>query len=168
MVVSFRHRLELKLETLYLVNAIQSIPTYAHVGDVLSHDIRWCTMQPKKITFSNDNMMVCRVLYTIRQDHWCSLLGNFDEATLTMGANASFDVSKWFKVGKPVTVRVGRENNINGKIFTFSRRERDGNGGGDFARCNGRTRIQKYDDDWSSEVVVLVGYQADEGNGIGQ
>ncbi|RVW60809.1 putative acetyltransferase [Vitis vinifera] len=57
MAVNVRHRLEPKLDPLYFGNAIQSIPTYASAGDVLSRDLRWCAEQlNSNVKAHNDDM----------------------------------------------------------------------------------------------------------------
>ncbi|KAI3793200.1 hypothetical protein L1987_35815 [Smallanthus sonchifolius] len=127
MAVNCRHRLEPKLETLYFGNAIQSIPTYATAGDVLSHDLRWCAEQLNKNVLSHDDTMVRRFVYNWEQDPRCFPLGNFDGAMLTMGSSPRFPMFDndlgW---GKPVAVRSGHANKFDGKISAFPGREGGG------------------------------------------
>ena len=61
MAVNCRHRLSPKLDKHYFGNAIQSIPTYATAGDVLSHDLKWCAEQLNKNVLSHDDTMVGRL-----------------------------------------------------------------------------------------------------------
>ncbi|XP_022006478.1 protein ENHANCED PSEUDOMONAS SUSCEPTIBILITY 1 [Helianthus annuus] len=120
MAVNCRHRLEPKLETFYFGNAIQSIPTYATAGDVLSHDLRWCAEQLNKNVLSHDDMMVRRFVRNWEQDPRCFPLGNFDGAMLTMGSSPRFPMfDNDFGWGKPVAVRSGRANKFDGKISAF-------------------------------------------------
>ncbi|KAL7612660.1 uncharacterized acetyltransferase At3g50280-like [Lactuca sativa] len=127
MAVNCRHRLEPKLETLYFGNAIQSIPTYASAGDVLSHDLRWCAEQLNKNVLSHDDTMVRRSVYNWEQDPRCFPLGNFDGAMLTMGSSPRFPMfDNDFGWGKPVAVRSGRANKFDGKISAFPGREGGG------------------------------------------
>ncbi|KAI3809123.1 hypothetical protein L1987_25092 [Smallanthus sonchifolius] len=127
MAVNCRHRLEPKLETFYFGNAIQSIPTYATAGDVLSHDIRWCAEQLNKNVLAHDDKMVRRFVYNWEQDPRCFPLGNFDGAMLTMGSSPRFPMfDNDFGWGKPVAVRSGRANKFDGKISAFPGREGGG------------------------------------------
>ncbi|KAJ0705279.1 putative shikimate O-hydroxycinnamoyltransferase [Helianthus annuus] len=120
MAVNCRHRLEPKLETFYFGNAIQSIPTYATAGDVLSHDLRWCAEQLNKNVLSHDDTMVRRFVHNWEQDPRCFPLGNFDGAMLTMGSSPRFPMfDNDFGWGKPVAVRSGRANKFDGKISAF-------------------------------------------------
>nr|GFA72275.1 uncharacterized acetyltransferase At3g50280-like [Tanacetum cinerariifolium] len=57
MAVNCRHRLSPKLDKHYFGNAIQSIPTYATAGDVLSHDLKWCAEQLNKNVLSYDDIV---------------------------------------------------------------------------------------------------------------
>ncbi|KAG7016002.1 Putrescine hydroxycinnamoyltransferase 3, partial [Cucurbita argyrosperma subsp. argyrosperma] len=62
MAVNCRHRLEPKLDPYYFGNAIQSIPTYASVGDVLSRDLRWCAEKLNENVIAHDNGMKIRTI----------------------------------------------------------------------------------------------------------
>lgn len=127
MAVNCRHRLEPKLETLYFGNAIQSIPTYATAGDVLSHDLKWCAEQLNKNVLSHDDTMVRRAVHNWEQDPRCFPLGNFDGAMLTMGSSPRFPMfDNDFGWGKPVAVRSGRANKFDGKISAFPGKEGSG------------------------------------------
>lgn len=127
MAVNCRHRLEPKLETLYFGNAIQSIPTYATAGDVLSHDLKWCAEQLNKNVLSHDDKMVRRAVHNWEQDPRCFPLGNFDGAMLTMGSSPRFPMfDNDFGWGEPVAVRSGRANKFDGKISAFPGKEGGG------------------------------------------
>ncbi|KAJ0558524.1 putative shikimate O-hydroxycinnamoyltransferase [Helianthus annuus] len=127
MAVNCRHRLEPKLEPRYFGNAIQSIPTYATAGDVLSHDLRWCAEQLNKNVLAHDDTMVRRFVHNWEQDPRCFPLGNFDGAMLTMGSSPRFPMyDNDFGWGKPVAVRSGRANKFDGKISAFPGREGGG------------------------------------------
>ncbi|KAL8247830.1 hypothetical protein R6Q59_009046 [Mikania micrantha] len=120
MAVNCRLRLEPKLEAFYFGNAIQSIPTYATAGDVLSHDLRWCAEQLNKNVLSHDDTMVRHFVRNWEQDPRCFPLGNFDGAMLTMGSSPRFPMlDNDFGWGKPVAVRSGRANKFDGKISAF-------------------------------------------------
>ncbi|CAK9135739.1 unnamed protein product [Ilex paraguariensis] len=62
MAVNCCHRLEPKLDPYYFENAIQSISTYASVGDVLSRDLRWCVEQLNKNVTAHVNATVRRCI----------------------------------------------------------------------------------------------------------
>ncbi|MFS7968726.1 putative transferase [Helianthus anomalus] len=127
MAVNCRHRLKPELETLYFGNAIQSIPTYATAGDVLSNDLKWCAEQLNKNVLSHDDTMVCRFVRNWESDPRCFPLGNFDGAMLTMGSSPRFPMfDNDFGWGKPVAVRSGRANKFDGKISAFPGREGGG------------------------------------------
>ncbi|KAI3751294.1 hypothetical protein L2E82_22348 [Cichorium intybus] len=127
MAVNCRHRLKPELETFYFGNAIQSIPTYATAGDVLSHDLKWCAEQLNKNVLSHDDTMVCRFVNNWESDPRCFPLGNFDGAMLTMGSSPRFPMfDNDFGWGKPVAVRSGRANKFDGKISAFPGREGGG------------------------------------------
>ncbi|XP_071734417.1 protein ENHANCED PSEUDOMONAS SUSCEPTIBILITY 1 [Rutidosis leptorrhynchoides] len=120
MAVNCRHRLEPKLDPYYFGNAIQSIPTYATAGDVLSHDLKWCAEQLNKNVLSHDDTMVRRFVNNWEMDPKCFPLGNPDGAMLTMGSSPRFPMfDNDFGWGKPVAVRSGRANKFDGKISAF-------------------------------------------------
>ncbi|KAI3783455.1 hypothetical protein L1987_42538 [Smallanthus sonchifolius] len=127
MAVNCRHRLKPEFETFYFGNAIQSIPTYATAGDVLSRDLKWCAEQLNKNVCSHDDEMVCRFVKKWESDPRCFPLGNFDGAMLTMGSSPWFPMfDNDFGWGKPVAVRSGRANKFDGKISAFPGREGGG------------------------------------------
>lgn len=120
MAVNCRHRLEPKLEPLYFGNAIQSIPTFASAGDVLSRDLRWCAEQLNKNVMAHDDATVRRYVEDWERDPRCFPLGNFDGAMLTMGSSPRFPMyDNDFGWGRPMAVRSGRANKFDGKISAF-------------------------------------------------
>ncbi|CAN4107059.1 unnamed protein product [Withania somnifera] len=127
MAVNCRHRLQPKLNPLYFGNAIQSIPTYASAGDVLSHDLHWCAEQLNKNVKAHDDVMVNKFVKDWEKDPRCFPLGNFDGAMLTMGSSPRFPMyDNDFGWGRPVAVRSGRANKFDGKISAFPGREGGG------------------------------------------
>ncbi|CAI9091646.1 OLC1v1026719C1 [Oldenlandia corymbosa var. corymbosa] len=127
MAVNCRHRLEPKLDPLYFGNAIQSIPTYATAGDVLSHDLRWCADQLNKNVLAHSNDMVRSYIEDWERNPRCFPLGNFDGAMLTMGSSPRFPMyDNDFGWGRPMAVRSGRANKFDGKISAFPGREGNG------------------------------------------
>ncbi|KAG5237484.1 acetyltransferase [Salix suchowensis] len=107
-----RHRLNPKLDPLYFGNAIQSIPTYAPAGDVLSRDLRWCAEQLNKNVVAHNDGMVRR---------------NLDGASMTMGSSPRFPMyDNDFGWGRPLAVRSGKANKFDGKISAFPGREGNG------------------------------------------
>nr|GMC59139.1 uncharacterized acetyltransferase At3g50280-like [Ipomoea batatas] len=127
MAVNCRHRLDPKLDPLYFGNAIQSIPTYAPAGDVLSRDLRWCAEQLNKNVKSHDDAMVRNYVAGWESDPRCFPLGNFDGAMLTMGSSPRFPMyDNDFGWGRPLAVRSGRANKFDGKISAFPGREGGG------------------------------------------
>ncbi|KAK2983238.1 hypothetical protein RJ640_023358 [Escallonia rubra] len=127
MAVNCRNRLEPKLDPVYFGNAIQSIPTYAPAGDVLSRDLRWCAEQLNKNVMSHDDGTVRRFVEGWERDPRCFPLGNFDGAMITMGSSPRFPMfDNDFGWGRPVAVRSGRANKFDGKISAFPGREGGG------------------------------------------
>lgn len=127
MAVNCRHRLEPKLNPYYFGNAIQSIPTYATAGEVLSRDLRWCAEQLNKNVQAHDNDMVRSFVKIWEQDPRCFPLGNFDGAMITMGSSPRFPMyDNDFGWGKPIAIRSGRANKFDGKISAFPARQGGG------------------------------------------
>lgn len=127
MAVNCRHRMEPKLEPYYFGNAIQSVPTYASAGDVLSRDLRWCAEQLNANVKAHDNAMVRRFIDDWEQKPRCFPLGNPDGASITMGSSPRFPMyDNNFGWGRPLAVRSGRANKFDGKISAFP--GRDGTG----------------------------------------
>ncbi|KAM3344924.1 putative acetyltransferase like [Capsicum galapagoense] len=127
MAINCRHRLHPKLNPLYFGNGIQSIPTYASAGEVLSHDLHWCAEQLNKNVKAHDDVMVTKFVEDWEKDPRCFPLGNFDGAMLTMGSSPRFPMyDNDFGWGRPVAVRSGRANKFDGKISAFPGREGGG------------------------------------------
>ncbi|XP_059456641.1 uncharacterized acetyltransferase At3g50280 [Corylus avellana] len=127
MAVNCRHRLEPKLDPYYFGNAIQSIPTLASAGDVLSRDLRWCAEQLNKNVLAHNNATVRRFVENWESDPKCFPLGNFDGASMTMGSSPRFPMyDNDFGWGRPLAVRSGRANKFDGKISAFPGRESGG------------------------------------------
>ncbi|XP_059666379.1 uncharacterized acetyltransferase At3g50280 [Cornus florida] len=127
MAVNCRHRLEPKLDPCFFGNAIQSIPTYASAGDVLSHDLRWCAEQLNENVKAHGNATVRRFVEDWERDPRCFPLGNFDGAMITMGSSPRFPMyDNDFGWGRPMAVRSGRANKFDGKISAFPGREGGG------------------------------------------
>ncbi|XP_027332091.1 uncharacterized acetyltransferase At3g50280 [Abrus precatorius] len=127
MAVNCRHRIEPKLEAYYFGNAIQSVPTYASAGEVVSRDLRWCAEQLNKNVRAHDDAMVRRFVEDWERNPRCFPLGNPDGASITMGSSPRFPMyDNDFGWGKPMAVRSGRANKFDGKISAFP--GRDGSG----------------------------------------
>lgn len=127
MAVNVRHRLEPKLEPLYFGNAIQSIPTYASAGDVLSRDLRWSAEQLHRNVKAHDDEMVRKYVGDWESNPKCFPLGNFDGAMITMGSSPRFPMyDNNFGWGRPMAIRSGRANKFDGKISAFPGREGGG------------------------------------------
>lgn len=127
MAVNCRHRLEPKLHPYYFGNAIQSIPTYAPAGEVLSRDLRWCAEQLNKNVKAHDDAMVRSFVKNWEKDPRCFPLGNFDGAMITMGSSPRFPMyENDFGWGKPIAIRSGKANKFDGKISAFPGREGGG------------------------------------------
>ncbi|RAL36936.1 hypothetical protein DM860_003858 [Cuscuta australis] len=127
MAVNCRQRLEPKMDPLYFGNAIQSIPTYAGAGDVLSRDLRWCAEQLNKNVRAHGDATIRKCVEEWERDPRTFPLGNFDGAMLTMGSSPRFPMyDNDFGWGKPVAVRSGRANKFDGKISAFPGPEGNG------------------------------------------
>ncbi|KAK2377142.1 putative acetyltransferase [Trifolium repens] len=127
MAVNCRHRVKPELESFYFGNAIQSVPTYASAGDVMSKDIRWCAEQLNKNVKAHDNLMVRKFVEDWEKNPRCFPLGNPDGGSITMGSSPRFPMyDNDFGWGKPLAVRSGKANKFDGKISAFP--GRDGSG----------------------------------------
>ncbi|KAM1162427.1 hypothetical protein PS1_001396 [Malus domestica] len=127
MAVNCRHRLEPKLDAFYFGNAIQSIPTYATAGELLSYDTRWCAEQLNKNVKAYDNDRVRGVVGDWERDPRVFPLGNFDGAMMTVGSSPRFPMyDNDFGWGRPMAIRSGRANKFDGKISAFPGREGGG------------------------------------------
>lgn len=127
MAVNCRHRIEPNLETHYFGNAIQSVPTHATAGEVMSRDLRWCAEQLNKNVRAHDDGMVRKFVEDWEKNPRCFPLGNPDGASITMGSSPRFPMyDNDFGWGRPLAVRSGRANKFDGKISAFP--GRDGSG----------------------------------------
>ncbi|PRQ43002.1 putative shikimate O-hydroxycinnamoyltransferase [Rosa chinensis] len=127
MAVNCRHRLEPKMDSHYFGNAIQSIPTIATVGDLLSHDLRWGADLLHKNVVAHDSDTVRRGVEDWESAPRLFPLGNFDGASMTMGSSPRFPMyNNDFGWGLPLAVRSGRANKFDGKISAFPGREGNG------------------------------------------
>ncbi|OIW04091.1 hypothetical protein TanjilG_00651 [Lupinus angustifolius] len=127
MAVNCRHRMKPKLESYYFGNAIQSVPTYASAGEVLSMDLRWCAEQLNKNVREHDDSMVRKFIEDWENNPRVFPLGNPDGASITIGSSPRFPMyDNDFGWGRPLAVRSGKANKFDGKISAFP--GRDGSG----------------------------------------
>lgn len=134
MAVNCRHRLEPKLDAYYFGNLIQSIPTVASAGELLSRDLSWSADQLHKNVVAHSAATVCRGVEDWESNPRLFPLGNFDGAMITMGSSPRFPMyDNDFGWGRPLAVRSGRANKFDGKISAFPGRE--GGGSVDLEVC---------------------------------
>lgn len=127
MAVNCRHRLDPKVDPHYFGNLIQSIPTVASVGDLLSHDMSWAANQLHQNVVAHDNAIVRRGVKDWESNPKLFPLGNFDGAMITMGSSPRFPMyNNDFGWGRPLAVRSGKANKFDGKISAFPGRDGDG------------------------------------------
>lgn len=127
MAVNCRHRLEPRLEPLYFGNAIQSIPTAATVGELLSNGLSWSADLLHQNVVAHDNATVRRGVKDWESNPRLFPLGNFDGAMITMGSSPRFPMyDNDFGWGRPLAVRSGRANKFDGKISAFPGPEGNG------------------------------------------
>ncbi|XP_020217245.1 BAHD acyltransferase DCR [Cajanus cajan] len=127
MAVNCRHRLEPKMDAFYFGNAIQSIPTVATVGDILSRDLRFCAELLHRNVVAHDDATVRRGVEDWEKAPRLFPLGNFDGAMITMGSSPRFPMyENDFGWGRPVAIRSGKANKFDGKISAFPAREGNG------------------------------------------
>ncbi|CAA0830555.1 HXXXD-type acyl-transferase family protein [Striga hermonthica] len=127
MAVNCRHRLEPRLDPLYFGNAIQSIPTVAAVGEVLSNRLGWVAERLHRNVVAHDDLTVRAGVKEWEENPRLFPLGNFDGAMITMGSSPRFPMyDNDFGWGRPMAVRSGRANKFDGKISAFPGREGDG------------------------------------------
>ncbi|KAF7845395.1 BAHD acyltransferase DCR [Senna tora] len=127
MAVNCRHRLNPKMDSHYFGNAIQSIPTIAEAGEILSRDLRWCADLLHKNVVAHDDAMVRRGVEDWEKAPRLFPLGNFDGASITMGSSPRFPMyNNDFGWGRPLAVRSGKANKFDGKISAFPGREGNG------------------------------------------
>ncbi|XP_059428845.1 uncharacterized acetyltransferase At3g50280 [Corylus avellana] len=127
MAVNCRHRLEPRMDPYYFGNAIQSIPTIATVGEVLSRDLRWCADLLHRNVVAHEDATVRRGVADWEREPRLFPLGNFDGAMITMGSSPRFPMyDNDFGWGRPLAVRSGAANKFDGKISAFPGREGNG------------------------------------------
>lgn len=127
MAVNCRHRLEPRMDSHYFGNAIQSIPTVATAGELLSRDMRWCADLLHRNVVAHDDTVVRRGVADWEKDPRLFPLGNFDGASMTMGSSPRFPMyNNDFGWGRPLAVRSGAANKFDGKISAFPGREGNG------------------------------------------
>ncbi|XP_027336054.1 BAHD acyltransferase DCR [Abrus precatorius] len=127
MAVNCRHRLEPKMNPFYFGNAIQSIPTVATVGDIISKDLRFCAELLHRNVVSHDDATVRRGIEDWENAPRLFPLGNFDGAMITMGSSPRFPMyNNDFGWGRPLAIRSGKANKFDGKISAFPGREGNG------------------------------------------
>ncbi|XP_042482246.1 BAHD acyltransferase DCR-like [Macadamia integrifolia] len=134
MAVNCRHRVEPRVDPYYFGNAIQSIPTVASAGEILSHDLRWCAALLHRNVVEFDDATVRHRVEDWEKNPGCFPLGNFDGGMITMGSSPRFPMyDNDFGWGRPMAVRSGRANKFDGKISAFPGRE--GGGSVDLEVC---------------------------------
>jgi hypothetical protein len=127
MAVNCRHRLEPRVDPLYFGNLIQSIPTLAAAGELLSRDLGWGADLLHQNVVAHDDATVRRGVQDWESNPRVFPLGNFDGAMITMGSSPRFPMyDNDFGWGRPLAVRSGRANKFDGKISAFPAREGDG------------------------------------------
>ncbi|KAK7287475.1 hypothetical protein RIF29_00755 [Crotalaria pallida] len=127
MAVNCRHRLNPKMDPLYFGNAIQSIPTVAYVGDIISRDLRYCAELLNRNVVAHDDATVRRGVEDWEKAPRLFPLGNFDGAMITMGSSPRFPMyDNDFGWGLPLAIRSGKANKFDGKISAFPGREGNG------------------------------------------
>ncbi|OVA06477.1 Transferase [Macleaya cordata] len=147
MAVNCRHRLEPRMHPYYFGNAIQSIPTVAPAGELLSRDLRWCAGMLNKNVVAHDDATVRRGVEDWEKNPRCFPLGNFDGASITMGSSPRFPMyDNDFGWGRPLAVRSGKANKFDGKISAFPGRE--GGGSVDLEVCLAPETMSELENDW--------------------
>ncbi|XP_065853093.1 BAHD acyltransferase DCR [Euphorbia lathyris] len=127
MAVNCRHRLEPRLHPYYFGNAIQSIPTIAPIGELLSRDLHWGADLLHKNVVAHDDNTVRKGIADWEREPRLFPLGNFDGASITMGSSPRFPMyNNDFGWGRPLAIRSGRANKFDGKISAFPGKEGNG------------------------------------------
>lgn len=120
MAVNCRHRLEPRLEQYYFGNAIQSIPTAASAGELLSKDLSFGAELLHRNVVAHGDRTVRKGISDWEKEPRLFPLGNFDGASITMGSSPRFPMyDNDFGWGRPLAVRSGRANKFDGKISAF-------------------------------------------------
>ncbi|KAK4742570.1 hypothetical protein SAY87_000571 [Trapa incisa] len=127
MAVNCRHRLEPQLDPYYFGNAIQSIPTAATAGELLSNEMSWSAGLLHKNVAAHGDATVRKGITDWESSPRLFPLGNADGASITMGSSPRFPMyDNDFGWGRPLAIRSGGANKFNGKISAFP--GRDGGG----------------------------------------
>ncbi|GLT89462.1 hypothetical protein SLE2022_074410 [Rubroshorea leprosula] len=127
MAVNCRPRLEPRLDASYFGNAIQSIPTVAPAGELLSRDLSWGADLLHKNVVAHGDATVRKGVANWERDPRLFPLGNFDGASITMGSSPRFPMyDNDFGWGRPLAIRSGKANKFDGKISAFPGREGNG------------------------------------------
>lgn len=127
MAMNCRHRLNPKLDPLYFGNAIQSVPTYAPAGELLSRDLRWCAKKLNQNVLAQSDETIRKLVAEWEANPRLFPLGNFDGASVTMGSSPRFPMyDNDFGWGRPLAIRSGKANKFDGKISAFPGREGNG------------------------------------------
>ncbi|XP_051130449.1 BAHD acyltransferase DCR-like [Andrographis paniculata] len=127
MAVNCRSRLLPRLEPTYFGNAIQSIPTTAAAGELLSNGLSWSAALLHTNVAAHGDATVRRGVKVWESEPRLFPLGNFDGAMLTMGSSPRFPMyDNDFGWGRPIAVRSGGANKFDGKISAFPGAEGNG------------------------------------------
>ncbi|EPS57660.1 hypothetical protein M569_17156, partial [Genlisea aurea] len=127
MAANCRHRLRPPLPPLYFGNAIQSIPIAANVGELLSNDLRWSADKLRRRVADHDDASVRRGVEEWQRNPIMFSLGNFDGSEVIMGSSPRFPMyDNDFGWGRPLAVRSGGANKLDGKMSAFPGREGNG------------------------------------------
>ena len=115
------------MDDYYFGNAIQSIPTVALVGDILSKDLRWIASLLHENVVAHGDGTVRRGVEDWERSPRLFPLGNFDGASMTMGSSPRFPMyDNDFGWGPPLAIRSGKANKFDGKISAFPGRQGNG------------------------------------------
>ncbi|XP_058095633.1 uncharacterized acetyltransferase At3g50280-like [Magnolia sinica] len=129
-----RSRLEPPLSRDYFGNCVQGKRATVRAGELLAHDLAWAAWLVYR-TVVEHNDAVVRSTY----DAWAKApffiyLSKMDNVSVVIGGSPRFDVyGVDFGWGRPVSVRSGGENKLDGKISLFPGRE--GGGSVDLELC---------------------------------
>ncbi|WCJ28435.1 HXXXD-type acyl-transferase family protein [Euphorbia peplus] len=127
MAVNCRHRISPPMDPYYFGNAIQSIPTTAPIGELLSRDLHWGADLLHQNVVAHDDDTVRKGIADWEREPRLFPLGNFDGASITMGSSPRFPMyNNDFGWGKPLAIRSGKANKFDGKISAFPGKEGNG------------------------------------------
>ncbi|KAJ8899651.1 hypothetical protein K2173_019347 [Erythroxylum novogranatense] len=124
MAVNCRHRLNSRLDPYYFGNAIQSIPTVASAGELLSRNLSYGAELLHRNVVAHDDSTVKKGIASWEREPRLFPLGNSDGASITMGSSPRFPMyDNDFGWGRPLAVRSGGTNKFDGKISAFPGRD---------------------------------------------